>query len=82
MLEYGPFKTYMYSLKKLTTSLLAGASLVFHTQFRVLTCHLHILILQKFLLVQKVYREHFKEEYWKYIPLVTPTWYVGDYKIL
>ena len=47
MLVYGPREIYMYALKILTTSLLAGASLAFHTQLRDFPCHLNILILQK-----------------------------------
>ena len=47
-----PVKDICIHKKRLTTSLLAGASLAFHPQFRDLPCHLHILILQNFLLAQ------------------------------
>ena len=47
MLVYGTRERYMYALKILTTSFLAGASLAFHTQLRDFPCHLNILILQK-----------------------------------
>ena len=51
---WAPWKIDAFIKKMLTTIFLEGASLAFHPQFRYLSFHLRILILQKFLLAQKI----------------------------